>query len=94
LQRLLSEFTSPSVSGSEVFVGNVPHQLSDEQLMRLFACYGTVTAIEAPKYPETQRRKGFVFVKFEHPDSAATAIAEMNEITIFGRKLFVELRKK
>ncbi|KAK4162147.1 hypothetical protein QBC43DRAFT_322473 [Cladorrhinum sp. PSN259] len=73
-----------------VFVGNIPYGLTEEQISDLFAGAGRVLNFRLVYDRETGRPKGFGFAEFPDYDSAASAVRNLNDHEIMGRKLRVD----
>lgn len=63
--------------------------MTDEDLTNLFTEYGTVISGKILKDKMSGRSKGFGFVEMEDDEAAKTAIANLNETEVQGRKLIV-----
>ena len=72
-----------------IYVGNLSWSMTDEDLSNLFTQYGTVTSGKILKDKMNGRSKGFGFVEMEDDEAARTAIANLNETEVMGRKLIV-----
>jgi RNA recognition motif-containing protein len=72
-----------------IYVGNLSWSMTDEDLSSLFTQYGSVTSAKILKDKMNGRSKGFGFVEMEDDEAAKTAIANLNETEIQGRKLIV-----
>ncbi len=72
-----------------IYVGNLSWSMTDEDLTNLFTQYGTVTSGKILKDKMNGRSKGFGFVEMEDDEAAKTAIANLNETEVQGRKLIV-----
>lgn len=72
-----------------IYVGNLSWTMTDEDLTNLFTQYGTVTSGKILKDKMNGRSKGFGFVEMEDDEAARTAIANLNETEVMGRKLIV-----
>lgn len=72
-----------------IYVGNLSWSMTDEDLSSLFAQYGSVTSAKILKDKMNGRSKGFGFVEMEDDEAAKTAIANLNETDVQGRKLIV-----
>jgi len=72
-----------------IYVGNLSWNMTDEDLSSLFSEYGTVSSAKILKDKMNGRSKGFGFVEMEDDEAAKTAIANLNESEIQGRKLIV-----
>ena len=72
-----------------IYVGNLSWSMTDEDLNSLFTEYGTVTSAKILKDKMNGRSKGFGFVEMEDDEAAKSAIANLNETDVQGRKLIV-----
>ncbi len=72
-----------------IYVGNLSWSMTDEDLSALFSQYGNVSSAKILKDKMNGRSKGFGFVEMEDDEAAKTAIANLNENEIQGRKLIV-----
>ncbi len=72
-----------------IYVGNLSWSMTDEDLSNLFTQYGVVTSGKILKDKMSGRSKGFGFVEMEDDEAAKTAIANLNETEVQGRKLIV-----
>ena len=72
-----------------IYVGNLSWTMTDDDLMNLFTQYGSVTSAKILKDKMNGRSKGFGFVEMEDDEAAKTAIANLNETEVQGRKLIV-----
>ncbi|KAL3215268.1 hypothetical protein MRX96_006543 [Rhipicephalus microplus] len=90
----ISEWTAlvpPKSQVSEkqtVFVGNLAHEVQDEELWKLFAECGDVVAVRLVRDKVTGMGKGFGFVTFKQMDGAALAL-EMTGREVSGRPIRV-----
>ena len=58
-----------------VFLGNLPHSVSDEALWRLFESCGRIAYVRVVREPRTQIGKGFGYVGFHEAGSVERALA-------------------
>ncbi len=72
-----------------IYVGNLSWNMTDEDLSSLFSEYGSVSSAKILKDKMNGRSKGFGFVEMEDDEAAKTAIANLNESEVQGRKLIV-----
>lgn len=72
-----------------IYVGNLSWSMTDDDLLNLFTQYGSVTSAKILKDKMNGRSKGFGFVEMEDAEAAKTAIANLNETEVQGRKLIV-----
>jgi cleavage stimulation factor subunit 2 len=79
-----------SIAGKhDVFVGNLAMNTTEEQLMEVFSDAGRVVRVRMITDPDTMTFRGFAFVEyFDHP-SALSAIRNMNDYDLNGRKIRV-----
>ncbi|KAI1106666.1 hypothetical protein F4804DRAFT_300115 [Jackrogersella minutella] len=73
-----------------VFVGNIPYGLSEEQISDIFSTAGKVLTFRLVYDRDTGRPKGFGFAEYPDADSAASAVRNLNDYEIMGRKLRVD----
>ncbi|CEG76259.1 Putative RNA recognition domain-containing protein [Rhizopus microsporus] len=73
-----------------VFVGNIPFELSEEQLIEVFKEVGPVASFRLLFDRETGRPKGYGFCEFYDAETAASAVRNLNDYEIGGRQLRVD----
>ncbi|QPH01080.1 hypothetical protein C2857_005279 [Epichloe festucae Fl1] len=73
-----------------VFVGNIPYGLSEEQITEIFGRAGKVERFRLVYDSETGRPKGFGFADYPDTDSASSAVRNLNDFEVMGRKLRVD----
>ncbi len=74
---------------TNIFVGNLSHTATEDDLRSAFAEYGKVSAVSIVKDRETGRPRGFAFVEMNDGKEAATAIQELHLREIAGRPITV-----
>ena len=80
---------------TSIYVGNLPYQISEDELRDAFAAHGEVTSAKIIIDRETGRSKGFGFVEMPDKAAAERAIEAMNGQSLQGRDLRVnEARPK
>lgn len=72
-----------------IFVGNLPYRLSDEELRSLFEEHGSVDSARQIMERDTGKARGFGFVEMPNDNEAQSAIDALNEFEVMGRKLIV-----
>ena len=72
----------------KLFVGNLPWSVTDQDLEDMFTPFGSVDSAKVITDRETGRSRGFGFVEMPD-DSTRSAIEDLNESEIQGRKLTV-----
>jgi RNA recognition motif-containing protein len=76
-----------------VFIGNLPYEVSQDDLKRIFEDYGTVKGVRLPTDRETGRLRGFAFVEMETDAEETKAIEELDGAEWIGRTLKVSKAK-
>ncbi|MTJ06569.1 MULTISPECIES: RNA-binding protein [unclassified Anabaena] len=76
-----------------IYVGNLSYQVTEEDLKRAFAEYGTVSRVQLPTDRETGRPRGFAFVEMEKETEEAAAIEALDGAEWMGRDLRVNKAK-
>lgn len=72
-----------------IYVGNLPYSMTDEELTNIFSPFGNVTSARVIKDRFTDRSRGFGFVEMENDEEADKAISEVNGKNINDRMLKV-----
>lgn len=75
-----------------LFVGNIPPQVTEEELRELFAEFGKVRKLELPRDIFTGRNKGFAFIDMEGHEARA-AMAALNGRSFMNGNLKVRDEK-
>lgn len=73
----------------DIYVGNLPYSVDDQQLQELFAQHGTVTSARVIMDKFSGQSKGFGFVEMPEKAEALAAIDANNEMSVDGRNLRV-----
>ncbi|MBD2443021.1 RNA-binding protein [Dolichospermum sp. FACHB-1091] len=76
-----------------IYVGNLSYQVTEDDLKRAFAEYGTVGRVQLPTDRETGRPRGFAFVDMEKETEEAAAIEALDGAEWMGRDLKVNKAK-
>ncbi|MCX6620302.1 MAG: RNA-binding protein [Acidobacteria bacterium] len=74
---------------TNIFVGNLSYQTTEDELQSLFAAYGAVERVSIVRDRETGQSRGFAFVEMTNGNEAANAITAMNGRDMNGRALNV-----
>jgi RNA recognition motif-containing protein len=72
-----------------IYVGNLPWSVSDEDLRELFVAYGEVSSARVITDRDSGRSRGFGFVEMPTDSEAEAAIAGLNGNEVDGRALNV-----
>ncbi|KAF2073696.1 hypothetical protein CYY_004984 [Polysphondylium violaceum] len=73
---------------SRIYVGSLHFNLTEEDIKQAFIKFGNIKAISLGKEPNG-KSKGYCFIEYELPDSASTAIANMQNHIMGGRVIKV-----
>lgn len=72
-----------------IYVGNLPFEVSDEDVQDVFKEYGAVKSVYLPTDRESGRPRGFGFVEMTDEANEQAAIEALNEADWMGRTLRV-----
>lgn len=75
------------VGGSAETVGNIPYDISEEQLVNVFSEVGRVVAFRLVSDKEQGKFKGYGFCEYEDAETAASAVRNLNDVEVGGRPL-------
>ena len=79
----------------EIYVGNLSYDMTNEQLRKAFAKYGTVKSARVIENHYNHKSKGFGFVEMIYRPEAEAAIKALHDKNVMGRRLRVnEARNK
>jgi cold-inducible RNA-binding protein len=73
----------------KMFIGNLSHDISEDELRKEFAAFGAVDSVVLIKDKFSGTPKGFGFVEMPVRSEAEAAIAGLNDKDIKGRKIVV-----
>ncbi|XP_055825520.1 zinc finger CCCH domain-containing protein 25 [Solanum dulcamara] len=73
-----------------VFVGGIPFDLTEGDLLAVFAQYGEVVDVNLVRDKGTGKSKGFAFVAYEDQRSTNLAVDNLNGAQILGRIIRVD----
>ncbi len=73
-----------------IYVGNLPYSVRDQELRETFEAFGTVTAAEVIFDKRTRRSRGYGFVEMASETEARRAIEALNGKELHGRELRVD----
>lgn len=80
---------------TNIFVGNLSYQTTQDDLYAAFAAYGAVERVNIVTDRDTGQPRGFAFVEMTERNDAETAIAKLNGAELNGRAMNVnEARPK
>jgi len=74
----------------KIYVGNLPYDITEEEIRGEFAAFGEVTSVNVIMDRDSGRPKGFAFVEMSVVAEGQAAITGMNGKTIKDRTLKVD----
>lgn len=74
---------------NDIFVGNLAFNTTEEQLHQAFSDIGRVVNVRLVTDVDTGKPRGFAFVEFQDAQAALSAIRNMNDYELNGRRLRV-----
>jgi len=72
-----------------IYVGNLPYEITEEELRNEFAAFGGVSSVSIPKDKYSGQAKGFAFVEMPVLSEGQSAIKGLNGKMLKDRKLTV-----
>ena len=72
-----------------IYVGNLPHEVTDEELREAFEAFGQVTSVNIIKDRDSGQPRGFGFVEMPANGEGQAAISGLNGKEMKGRTLTV-----
>ena len=79
--------------GSELYVGNLPYDVTEADLRKLFERFGRVVSVRLIENRQNGKSKGFGFVEMSDPGKASRAIKDVHGTEYEGRALVVNAAK-
>jgi RNA recognition motif-containing protein len=76
-----------------IYIGNLSYEVTQDDLNRAFAEYGTVRRVQLPTDRETGRFRGFAFVEMSTEAEETAAIEALDGAEWMGRDLKVNKAK-
>lgn len=76
-----------------IYVGNLPYGVTDDDLRAVFAEFGTVSSAKVIMDRYSGRSKGFGFVEMDNDAAAEQAIKSLDNSEMEGRSLRVNQAK-
>lgn len=74
-----------------IYVGNLPSNITEDELASVFLVYGGVRQVRLPTNPETGSHSGFGLVEMSTDSEEIAAIAALNHAEYMGRNLRVNI---
>lgn len=79
---------------SNVYVGNVSFETTEDTVRNLFTAHGEVVSVRMITDRETGRFRGFLFVEMATAEQAEAAIAALDGTDVDGRPLKVNMARE
>jgi len=79
----------PKENAMNLYVGNLPYRLTEDQLRAAFEEFGSVSSCTIIKDKVTGQSKGFGFLEMPERSEAEAAISNLNGRDLMGRKINV-----
>ncbi|TVU49188.1 hypothetical protein EJB05_00486 [Eragrostis curvula] len=76
--------------GSEVFIGGLPRDITEEDLRELCEPFGEIHEVRLTKDRETKENKGFAFVTFTDKDAAQRAVEDVQDKDYKVKTIYVK----
>ena len=76
-----------------IYVGNLPYNVTEEELREAFSEFGEVSSVSVIMDKYSGQSKGFGFVEMENNSEAEEAIKALNESSLKGRNIKVNQAK-
>jgi len=73
----------------KLFIGSLKWELTEAELREAFELFGELEEVKIVTEKETGRSRGFGFIKFKDADAAKTAMEEMQDSDLKGRRIHV-----
>nr|GMD03755.1 heterogeneous nuclear ribonucleoprotein R [Ipomoea batatas] len=86
-QKRRSELLALPSHGSEVYIGGITQDVSEGDVRQFCESIGKITELRMMKGKEANQNKGYAFVTFRTKELASTAIKELNNTELKGRKV-------
>lgn len=77
----------------EIFVGNLPFEVTQEEIASAFGKFGELAGVKMLTDRETGRFRGIAFVTMNDAEQATAAIKELNGADLGGRPMRVDESK-
>jgi RNA recognition motif-containing protein len=74
---------------TNIFVGNISYQTTQDDLYAAFSTYGAVDRVSIVTDRDSGQSRGFAFVEMTQDNDARTAIDELNGAELNGRAMNV-----
>ena len=84
---------SSQVNPKKLFVGNLPFNTTQDELVEVFAQHGEIVEAKLVTDRMSGRSKGIAFIEFSTEEDAAKAMEALNNTELGGRTIFVSVAR-
>lgn len=77
----------------KIFVGNLSHEVNEEELNALFSEHGNVSSVKIVRDGSNQMSRGFGFVEMPRKVDAKKALKTLNDFELKGKTMSVNEAK-
>ncbi len=78
----------------KIFVGNLSHEVNEQELTTLFAEHGSVSNVRIVRDISNQMSRGFGFVEMVRKVEAKKAVKTLNDFEFKGKRMTVNEAKQ
>jgi RNA recognition motif-containing protein len=78
----------------KIFVGNLSHEVNEQELTSLFAEHGSVSNVRIARDGSNQMSRGFAFVEMVRKVEAKKALKTLNDFELKGKRIIVNEAKQ
>ncbi|NWG29367.1 MAG: RNA-binding protein [Ignavibacteriaceae bacterium] len=78
----------------KIFVGNLSHEVNEQELTALFSEHGSVSNVRIVRDMSNQMSRGFGFVEMVRKVEAKKALKTLNDFEFKGKKMSVNEAKQ
>ncbi|MBT5230635.1 MAG: RNA-binding protein [Methylococcales bacterium] len=78
---------------TKIFVGNIPFQVTEDELVDAFTDFGDVEQVNIVTDSKTGRSKGYGFITMQNASEAQDAVKILDDSSFHGRNITVNIAK-
>jgi len=78
---------------TNIYVGNIPYSADEGSLRELFVKHGEVESVKVITDRDSGKSKGFAFINMMDEEGTQSAISNLHESDMDGRKLVVNIAR-
>lgn len=92
LKRNKNPLDSTELVNEQVYVGNLPYRVTEDDLLDYFSNFGKTQSVRIIRNYKTGRSKGYAFVTYATSNEANSALVAHGK-ELFGRTMVVRIAK-